>query len=138
MAKLIAGIEKPESGRILFDRAGYYRTEHHGAGEAGHQLRASSSRCVFKGIHGAGSDRPGGKEAKCLSQADACEYLVGGGAMRRQDYIDREVNASLSGGEFKRIEIATVVGAAGRSCLIFDEPEAGIDLWSFQQSDRCF
>ena len=57
------------------------------------------------------------------------------GPVCRQDYINREVNASLSGGELKRIEIAMVVGARGTKLSVFDEPEAGIDLWSFQQPD---
>ena len=54
-----------------------------------------------------------------------------------RDYIDREVNASLSGGELKRIEIAMVL-ARGTKLSIFDEPEAGIDLWSFQNLIRVF
>ncbi|MBQ7398409.1 MAG: ATP-binding cassette domain-containing protein, partial [Clostridia bacterium] len=66
---------------------------------------------------------------KKLSVAEACEYLSEVGLCAR-DYINREVNASLSGGELKRIEIATVL-ARGTKLSVFDEPEAGIDLWSF-------
>lgn len=65
-----------------------------------------------------------------MSAADACEYLSEVGLCAK-DYINREVNASLSGGELKRIEIATVL-ARGTKLSVFDEPEAGIDLWSFQ------
>ena len=66
----------------------------------------------------------------------ACEYLSRVGLCAR-DYIQREVNASLSGGELKRIEIATVL-ARGTKYSVFDEPEAGIDLWSFQNLIRVF
>ena len=73
---------------------------------------------------------------KQLSAADACEYLSSVGLCAR-DYIDREVNASLSGGELKRIEIATVL-ARNALLSVFDEPEAGIDLWSFQNLVEVF
>ncbi len=71
-----------------------------------------------------------------LSVAEACEYLSKVGLCAR-DYINREVNSSLSGGELKRIEIATVL-ARGTKFAIFDEPEAGIDLWSFQNLIKVF
>ena len=74
-----------------------------------------------------------GKE---LTVHEACEYLSEVGLCAR-DYVNREVNASLSGGELKRIEIATVF-AKGSRISIFDEPEAGIDLWSFQNLIRLF
>ena len=67
---------------------------------------------------------------KRLTVSEVCSYLSEVGLCAR-DYIDREVNASLSGGELKRIEIATVL-AREKSLTVFDEPEAGIDLWSFQ------
>ena len=67
---------------------------------------------------------------KKLSTNEACTYLSEVGLCAR-DYVNREVNASLSGGELKRIEIATML-ARGTKMSIFDEPEAGIDLWSFQ------
>ena len=66
---------------------------------------------------------------KNASVTDACAYLSEVGLCAK-DYINREVNASLSGGELKRIEIATVL-ARGTKFTVFDEPEAGIDLWSF-------
>ncbi len=65
-----------------------------------------------------------------LNQTEACKYLSEVGLCAR-DYIDRELNSSLSGGEIKRIEIATIL-ARSTSLSIFDEPEAGIDLWSFK------
>ena len=68
--------------------------------------------------------------------AEACEYLAEVGLCAK-DYIDREVNASLSGGELKRVEIATVL-ARGSKLSVFDEPEAGIDLWSFQNLIKVF
>ena len=71
-----------------------------------------------------------------LSIANACEYLSAVG-LCAMDYIDREVNASLSGGELKRIEIATVIARATK-LSVFDEPEAGIDLWSFQNLIEVF
>ena len=74
-----------------------------------------------------------GKE---LSINEACSYLSEVGLCAR-DYIEREVNGSLSGGELKRIEIATVL-ARGTKLSVFDEPEAGIDLWSFQNLIKVF
>ena len=71
-----------------------------------------------------------------ISLAGACEYLSEVGLCAK-DYIDREVNASLSGGELKRIEIATIL-ARGCELSVFDEPEAGIDLWSFQNLIQVF
>ena len=73
---------------------------------------------------------------KKLSVAESCEYLAEVGLCAK-DYIDREVNASLSGGELKRVEIATVL-ARGSKLSVFDEPEAGIDLWSFQNLIKVF
>ena len=71
-----------------------------------------------------------------MSVSDACQYLSRVGLCAK-DYIHREVNASLSGGELKRIEIATVL-ARGTKLSVFDEPEAGIDLWSFQNLIKVF
>ena len=73
---------------------------------------------------------------KKLTTADACVYLSEVGLCAK-DYINREVNASLSGGELKRIEIATVL-ARGTRLSVFDEPEAGIDLWSFSNLIQVF
>jgi len=73
---------------------------------------------------------------KNIEIADACSYLSEVGMCAR-DYIDREVNASLSGGELKRIEIATIL-ARSTKLSVFDEPEAGIDLWSFGNLIKVF
>lgn len=73
---------------------------------------------------------------KKLSAAQACQYLSEVGLCAK-DYINREINASLSGGELKRIEIATVI-ARNAKLSVFDEPEAGIDLWSFQNLIQVF
>ena len=73
---------------------------------------------------------------KNLTVAAACTYLSEVGLCAR-DYIDREINSSLSGGELKRIEIATLLARQTR-LSVFDEPEAGIDLWSFQNLIRIF
>ena len=71
-----------------------------------------------------------------MSVSEACAYLSEVGLCAK-DYIDREVNASLSGGELKRIEIATVM-VRGTHLSVFDEPEAGIDLWSFNNLIQVF
>ena len=89
----------------------------------------------FKGIQVLDLLRLAAHDEK-LSAADACVYLSEVGLCAR-DYINREVNASLSGGELKRIEIATVLARASR-LSVFDEPEAGIDLWSFQNLIQVF
>ena len=73
---------------------------------------------------------------KKLSHAEACSYLTKVGLCAR-DYVDRDVDTSLSGGEVKRIEIATVL-AKDSDLMIFDEPEAGIDLWSFARLTETF
>ena len=127
LARLIAGIEKPIAGQILLDGediTAWNVTQRARAGIA----FAFQQPVRFKGIQVLDLIRlSSGKE---LSAADACQYLSQVGLCAR-DYIDREVNASLSGGELKRIEIATVLARA-TALSIFDEPEAGIDLWSFQ------
>lgn len=71
-----------------------------------------------------------------ISREDACRYLAQVG-LCSQEYIDRDVDASLSGGELKRIEIATIL-ARNAELMIFDEPEAGIDLWSFARLTETF
>ena len=73
---------------------------------------------------------------KKLSAADCCNYLIKVG-LCTEDYLDREIDASLSGGEVKRIEIASLL-ARNASLMIFDEPEAGIDLWSFSRLTQTF
>lgn len=127
LAKLIAGIEKPVSGRILFDQEDI--TEKSITDRANMGISYAFQQPVrFKGIQVLDLIRLAAK--KKMSAVDACEYLSEVGLCAK-DYINREVNASLSGGELKRIEIATVL-ARGTKLSVFDEPEAGIDLWSFQ------
>ena len=127
LAKLIAGIEKPTGGRIFF--SGEDITEKNVTERARMGISFAFQQPVrFKGIRVLDLIRiAAGKQ---LSIADACEYLSAVGLCAR-DYVDREVNASLSGGELKRIEIATVL-ARHAKLSVFDEPEAGIDLWSFR------
>ncbi|MGM9607943.1 MAG: ABC transporter ATP-binding protein [Oscillospiraceae bacterium] len=74
--------------------------------------------------------------SESLTQDECCQYLTRVG-LCAGDYIDREVDASLSGGEVKRIEIATIL-ARKSGLMIFDEPEAGIDLWSFAKLTETF
>ncbi|MCM1386323.1 MAG: ATP-binding cassette domain-containing protein [Bacillus sp. (in: Bacteria)] len=133
LAKLIAGIEKPTSGRIYLD--GEDITDKSITERAKLGISFAFQQPVrFKGLEVLDLLRIA--SGKQLSVADACEYLSQVGLCAR-DYIRREVNASLSGGELKRIEIATVL-ARGSKVSVFDEPEAGIDLWSFQNLIQVF
>ena len=133
LAKLIMGIEKPKSGQILFD--GRDITEKNITERANMGISFALQQPVrFKGVQVLDLIRLAAK--KQLSAADACRYLSEVGLCAK-DYINREVNASLSGGELKRIEIATVL-ARGTKLSVFDEPEAGIDLWSFQNLIQVF
>jgi len=132
-AKLIAGIEKPSAGRILLD--GEDITDKSITERANLGISFAFQQPVrFKGITTLDLLRIAAK--KKLSVSEACSYLSEVGLCAR-DYVNREVNASLSGGELKRIEIATVL-ARGTRLAIFDEPEAGIDLWSFQSLIQVF
>ena len=133
LAKLIAGVEKPTSGRIVFD--GEDITDLGITDRARRGIAFAFQQPVrFKGIRVIDLLRIA--VGRRIAVSDACEYLSAVGLCAR-DYIDREVNASLSGGELKRIEIATVL-ARGTKLSVFDEPEAGIDLWSFQNLTRIF
>ena len=133
LARLIAGIEKPTEGRIFFK--GEDITEKSITDRARLGIAYAFQQPVrFKGIKVLDLVRIA--SGKPLSAAGACAYLSAVGLCAR-DYIDREVNASLSGGELKRIEIATVL-ARGAALSVFDEPEAGIDLWSFQNLIEVF
>ncbi len=133
LAKLIMGIEKPTGGRILFD--GTDITELSITERANLGLSFAFQQPVrFKGIDVLDLMRIASK--KPLSVSEACEYLSAVGLCAK-DYIKREISGSLSGGELKRIEIASVL-ARGTKLSIFDEPEAGIDLWSFNNLIRVF
>lgn len=127
LAKIIAGIEKPTAGRILFDGKDITSLNVTDRAKAGISF-AFQQPVRFKGIQVLDLIRLAA--GRRLSTADACQYLAEVGLCAK-DYINREVNASLSGGELKRIEIATVLARSTR-LSVFDEPEAGIDLWSFQ------
>lgn len=127
LAKIIAGILTPTSGKILLDGKDITSlsvTERANIGVS----YAFQQPVRFKGI--TVKDLISIAAGKSISVTTACSYLSEVGLCAR-DYIDREVNGSLSGGELKRIEIATVL-ARGTQLSVFDEPEAGIDLWSFQ------
>lgn len=133
LAKLLMGIEKPDSGTILMDGTDiteYTITQRANAGMG----FAFQQPPRFKGMTvkrllslAAGCELP---ENKC------CDYLSGVGLCARE-YLDREVDNTLSGGEMKRLEIATVLAKPHKLC-IFDEPEAGIDLWSFSMLVKQF
>lgn len=133
LAKLIMGIEKPTSGKILFngtDITNLSITERANLGIS----FAFQQPVRFKGIKvrdlitlAAGNN---------INFSSACDYLSKVGLCAR-DYINRDVDASLSGGELKRIEIATII-ARNTPLAVFDEPEAGIDLWSFNNLIKVF
>ena len=126
LARVIAGIIKPTSGRIYFD--GEDITELGITERAKLGISFAFQQPVrFKGIRV--YDLLQLAAGKKITIGEACDYLSRVGMCAR-DYINREVNASLSGGELKRIEIATIL-ARGTKLSLFDEPEAGIDLWSF-------
>ena len=133
LARLIAGIEKPDSGQIFFNGTDITEWSVTDRAKAGISF-AFQQPVRFKGLRVL--DLLHLASGKKLGMAEACDYLAQVGLCAR-DYIDREVNASLSGGELKRIEIATVL-ARKAALTIFDEPEAGIDLWSFQNLIEVF
>ena len=128
LAKIIAGIIKPTSGQILLD--GVDITDMSITERANIGVSFAFQQPVrFKGI--TVHDLICLAAGKKLTISQACEYLSEVGLCAK-DYVNREVNGSLSGGELKRIEIAMIL-ARGTKLSIFDEPEAGIDLWSFQK-----
>lgn len=133
LAKLIMGIEKPTSGRILFNGTDITDLSITERAKLGISF-AFQQPVRFKGIKvrdlitlAAGNN---------INFSSACDYLSKVGLCAR-DYINRDVDASLSGGELKRIEIATII-ARNTPLAVFDEPEAGIDLWSFNNLIKVF
>ena len=133
MAKLIAGIYKPTSGQILLD--GEDITELSISERANRGVSFAFQQPVrFKGI--TVKDLISIASGKKISISEACQYLSEVGLCAK-DYINREVDGSLSGGELKRIEIA-MINARGTKLSVFDEPEAGIDLWSFNNLIKVF
>jgi Fe-S cluster assembly ATP-binding protein len=126
LARVIAGVVQPTAGQILLD--GKDITELSITDRAKHGISYAFQQPVrFKGI--TVYDLISLAAGEKLSMAAACKYLSEVGLCAR-DYVNREVNASLSGGEIKRIEIATML-ARSTKLTLFDEPEAGIDIWSF-------
>ena len=134
LAKAIMGLVQPTSGQILYngtDITGLSITERARMGISyGFQQPPR-----FKGLRvrdllelSSGNDK--------LTREECCQYLTRVG-LCASDYVDREVDSSLSGGEVKRIEIATIL-ARNSDLMIFDEPEAGIDLWSFAKLTDTF
>ena len=133
LAKVIAGILTPTQGSILFngeDITGLSITERARKGIS----FAFQQPVRFKGL--TVKDLITLASGKDIGVPEACSYLSEVGLCAK-DYIDREVDASLSGGELKRIEIATIM-ARGTALSVFDEPEAGIDLWSFTNLIQVF
>ncbi len=133
LAKLVMGIIRPTEGRILFD--GQDITDLSVTDRANLGISFAFQQPVrFKGI--TVKDLLSLAAGKNATVSEACAYLSEVGLCAK-DYINREVNASLSGGELKRIEIA-MINARGTRLSVFDEPEAGIDLWSFQNLIKVF
>lgn len=133
LAKLMMGIERPTRGRILFD--GRDITDLDITERARLGLGFAFQQPVrFKGL--TVQDLLSMAAGKALDVANTCSYLSEVGLCAK-DYVSRELNGSLSGGELKRIEIAMQI-ARSPKLSIFDEPEAGIDLWSFQNLIRVF
>ena len=133
LAKLIMGIEKPVSGQIFWNGQDITAMDVTQRAKLGISYGFQQPP-RFKGMKV--SDLLSCAAGKNLSMEDGCKYLTQVGLCARE-YIDRDVDASLSGGELKRIEIATIL-AKGGNMMIFDEPEAGIDLWSFSRLTATF
>lgn len=133
LARIIAGIHTPTSGQILFN--GEDITDLSITERAKRGISFAFQQPVhFKGL--TVKDLVNIAAGKPMSVSDICDILSEVGLCARE-YIDREVNSSLSGGELKRIEIATII-ARGTELSVFDEPEAGIDLWSFNSLIKVF
>lgn len=133
IAKMIAGIIAPTSGRIFFNGEDITDMSISDRSKAGISY-AFQQPVRFKGL--TVKDLIGLAAGKDVTKAQVCQYLSAVG-LCANDYINREVNASLSGGELKRIEIAMTM-ARGTQLTVFDEPEAGIDLWSFNNLIKVF
>lgn len=133
LAKIISGIYTPTSGKIIFDGVDITNMDITERAKLGVSF-AFQQPVRFKGltVH----DLLNLAHGTNLKIDEACRFLSEVGLCAK-DYIDREINTSLSGGEAKRIEIAMIM-ARGTKLSIFDEPEAGIDLWSFNNLIRVF
>jgi len=133
LAKIIMGIVKPDEGQVLLNGKDITKWSIDKRARAGVAF-AFQQPVKFKGVTvydlikiASGRDMKKGEVCEVLSLVGLCA----------NDYVDREVNQSLSGGELKRIEIATVLARKAK-LNVFDEPEAGIDLWSFQSLIKVF
>ena len=133
LAKMIAGIIQPTSGQILLDGENITNLSITERAKKGISF-AFQQPVHFKGL--TVKDLISIAAGKSMSVNEICSILSEVGLCARE-YIDREINNSLSGGELKRIEIAMIL-ARGTKLSIFDEPEAGIDLWSFNSLIRVF
>ena len=133
LAKIIMGIEKQDSGEILFNGVDISDWSVDKRARNGISF-AFQQPVKFKGI--TVFDLLKLSSNKDITKAEACNILAKVG-LCANEYVDREVNDSLSGGELKRIEIATVA-VRNSKLTIFDEPEAGIDLWSFKNLIKIF
>ena len=133
LAKLIMGIEQPTSGKLLFNGTDITHMSISERARLGISF-AFQQPVRFKGIKV--KDLITLAAGNQITTAGACEYLSKVGLCAR-DYINRDVDGSLSGGELKRIEIATII-ARNTPLSVFDEPEAGIDLWSFNNLIKVF
>lgn len=133
LAKIIMGIEKPTSGQLLWDGQDITDLDVTERARLGISYGFQAPP-RFKGMKV--SDLLACAAEKDLPLSEGCKYLTQVGLCARE-YIDRDVDSSLSGGELKRIEIASILAKGGR-LMIFDEPEAGIDLWSFSRLTATF
>lgn len=133
LAKVIAGIYQPTEGQILFNGEDITHKSITERARMGISY-AFQQPVRFKGL--TVRDLVSLAAGKTLSVTEVCAYLSEVGLCARE-YVNREVNASLSGGELKRIEIAMIM-ARGTAFTVFDEPEAGIDLWSFNNLIQVF
>ncbi|SHJ83026.1 ABC transporter ATP-binding protein [Hespellia stercorisuis] len=133
LAKMIAGIIRPTSGQILLDGEDITELDITERAKKGISF-AFQQPVHFKGL--TVKDMITIAAGREMSVGDICDILSEVGLCARE-YIDREINSSLSGGELKRIEIA-MIAARGTKLSIFDEPEAGIDLWSFSSLIKVF
>ena len=133
LAKIIMGITKPDSGTILLNKQDITALSVDERAKLGLGF-AFQQPVRFKGL--TVYDLLTISVGKKIEKKEACALLSKVGLCAKE-YVDREINSSLSGGELKRIEIATVI-ARNPKVAIFDEPEAGIDLWSFQNLTEVF
>ena len=133
LVKIIMGIEKPDSGKVIFNEKDITNLSIYERAKLGISF-AFQQPVKFKGI--TVYDLLKIASEKEITKKEACEILSQVGLCAKE-YVDREVNGSLSGGELKRIEIATVAVRKAQM-TIFDEPEAGIYLWSFNNLIEVF